>query len=376
MSYLLNGDRIIMGTDYYPEHWDRSMWEEDLERMLETGIEVIRIAEFAWNKFEPREGEYTWDFFDEFLDLCEKKGMRVIFCTPTATPPAWMTDRYPEVLNARQDGVLYRHGARRHYNYNSLIYQRFTRELTERLGEHYAKHPAIIGWQLDNEINCEMNEFYSDSDTIAFREFLKKKYGTIEALNAAWGTAFWNQTYTSWGEVYVPRTTLSNNTNPHEVLDYKRFVSDSACRWAKLQSDILRKYIKPGDFITTNGLFGDLDNHRMTSESLDFMTYDSYPNMAYGLNSHFIERNELKDRMWCMNLDEVRSLQGIFGIMEQQSGANGWNTGMAAPTPRPDYTLDHAEHRARRGLHRLFPVENLHDGNGNILAWHSGLQQP
>ncbi len=74
MSYLLNGDRIIMGTDYYPEHWDRSMWEEDLERMLETGIEVIRIAEFAWNKFEPREGEYTWDFFDEFLDLCEKKG--------------------------------------------------------------------------------------------------------------------------------------------------------------------------------------------------------------------------------------------------------------------------------------------------------------
>lgn len=335
MSYLLSGDRIIMGTDYYPEHWDKSMWEEDLERMLETGIEVIRVAEFSWNKFEPKEGEYTWDFFDEFLDLCKKKGMRVIFCTPTATPPAWMTDKYPEVLNARQDGVLYRHGARRHYNYNSLIYQRFTRELTERMGEHYAKHPAIIGWQLDNEINCEMNEFYSESDTIAFREFLKKKYGTIEKLNIAWGTAFWNQTYTSWGEVYVPRTTLSNNTNPHEVLDYKRFVSDSACRWAKLQSDILRKYIKPGDFITTNGLFGDLDNHRMTSESLDFMTYDSYPNMAYGLNSHFIKRNALKDRMWCMNLDEVRSLQGIFGIMEQQSGANGWNTGMEAPTPRP-----------------------------------------
>ncbi len=313
MSYILNGDRIIMGTDYYPEHWDKSMWEGDLERMLETGIEVIRIAEFSWNKFEPREGEYTWEFFDEFLDLCKKKGMHVIFCTPTATPPAWMTDKYPEVLNARQDGVLYRHGARRHYNYNSVIYQRFTRNLVERMGEHYAKHPAIIGWQLDNEINCEMNEFYSESDTLAFREFLKKKYGKIENLNTAWGTAFWNQTYTSWGEVYVPRTTLSNNTNPHEVLDYKRFVSDSACRWAKLQSDILRKYLKPGDF----------------------MTYDSYPNMAYGLNSHFIEQNELKDRMWCMNLDEVRSLKGIYGIMEQQSGANGWNTGMEAPTPRP-----------------------------------------
>ena len=335
MSYLLNGDRIIMGTDYYPEHWDKSMWAGDLDRMLNTGIEVIRIAEFSWNKFEPKEGEYTWDFFDEFLELCQTKGMKVIFCTPTATPPAWMTDKYPEVLNARQDGVLYRHGARRHYNYNSPIYQRFTRELVERMGEHYAPHPAIIGWQLDNEINCEMNEFYSESDTLAFREFLKKKYGKIENLNTAWGTAFWNQTYTAWGEVYVPRTTLSNSTNPHEVLDYKRFVSDSACRWAKLQSDILRKYLKSGDFITTNGLFGDLDNHRMTEESLDFMTYDTYPNMAYGLNSHFIEKNDLKDRMWSLNLDEVRSLHGIYGIMEQQSGANGWNNAMEAPTPRP-----------------------------------------
>lgn len=335
MSYILNNDRIIMGTDYYPEHWDKSMWADDLDRMLQTGIEVIRIAEFSWNKFEPREGEYTWDFFDEFLNLCQEKGMHVIFCTPTATPPAWMTNTYPEVLNARQDGVLYRHGARRHYTYNSPIYQRFTKDLVERMGAHYAKHPAIIGWQLDNEINCEMNEFYSESDTVAFRVFLARRYGSIDALNKAWGTAFWNQTYNSFSEVYVPRTTLSNNTNPHEVLDYKRFISDSACRWAKMQSEILRRYIKPGDFITTNGIFGNLDNHRMTRESLDFMTYDSYPNMAYGLHSDFIEKNSLKDRMWSLNLDEVRSLNGIFGIMEQQSGANGWNTGMESPTPRP-----------------------------------------
>ena len=335
MSYLLNGDRIIMGTDYYPEHWDEQLWGQDLDRMHETGIEVIRVAEFSWNVFEPAEGEYSYDFFDRFLDLCEEKNMKVIFCTPTATPPAWMTDKYPEVLNARQDGVLYRHGARRHYNYNSVIYQRFTRNIVERLGAHYAKRACIIGWQLDNEINCEKNEFYSESDTLAFREFLKAKYGSIRNLNKAWGTAFWNQTYTAWGEVYVPRTTLSNNTNPHEVLDYKRFVSDSACRWAKLQSDILRKYVKPGDFITTNGLFADLDNHRMTRDSLDFMTYDSYPNMAYGIHSHFTALTTLKDRIWGLNLDEVRALKGTFGIMEQQSGANGWNTGMEAPTPRP-----------------------------------------
>lgn len=335
MSYILDGKHIVMGTDYYPEHWDENMWKNDLDRMLRTGVEVIRIAEFAWNKFEPREGDYTFDFFDRFLDLCEKKGMKVIFCTPSATPPAWMSDKYPEILNARMDGVLYRHGARRHYNYNSFIYQRFTRNIVQRIAEHYAKRPCIIGWQIDNEINCEMNEFYSESDSLAFREFLKNKYGSIEQLNKAWGTVFWNQTYTSWGEVYVPRTTLSNAVNPHEVLDYKRFISDSACRWCKMQSDIIRKYIKQDDFVTTNGLFGDLDNHRMARESLDFMTYDSYPNMAFGLHSHFEQVNKLKDRQWCMNLDEVRSLKGNFGIMEQQSGANGWNTAMESPTPRP-----------------------------------------
>ncbi|WP_130838686.1 beta-galactosidase [Lachnoclostridium sp. Marseille-P6806] len=335
MSYLLNGDRIIMGTDYYPEHWDSPLWEEDLDRMLDTGIEVVRVAEFAWSKFEPREGEYDFDFFDGFLALCERKGMRVIFCTPTATPPAWLTEQYPEVLNARMDGVLYRHGARRHYNYNSSVYQRFVSDIVTRLAEHYGPHPAVIGWQIDNEINCETNEFYSESDTAAFREFLKAKYGTVGELNRAWGTVFWNQTYTAWGEVHVPRTTLSGATNPHEVLDYKRFVSDSACRWAKLQSDILRRYIKPDDFITTNGIFGDLDNHRMAEESLDFMTYDSYPNMAYGLDPRFVGNRRLKDRQAGISLSEVRALQGRFGIMEQQSGANGWNTAMAAPTPRP-----------------------------------------
>lgn len=335
MSYLLNKDKIIMGVDYYPEHWDRSLWAEDLDRMKKVGIEFVRVAEFSWNLFEPSEGEYTYDFFDEFLDLCKAKCMKVIFCTPTATPPAWMTDKYPEVLNARQDGVLYRHGARRHYNYNSPIYQRFTRNIVERIASHYAPHESIIGWQIDNEINCETNEFYSESDTIAFREFLKEKYGSIKKLNKAWGTAFWNQTYTTFSEIYVPRTTISNSTNPHEVLDYKRFVSDSACRWAKLQSDIIRKYIKEGDFVTTNGLFGDLDNHRMVKESLDFMTFDSYPNMAYGVDSHFIETSGLKDRFWGILLDEVRSIKGNFGIMEQQSGANGWNTAMAAPAPKP-----------------------------------------
>lgn len=334
MRHIINGRDMMLGTCYYPEHWDPSLWEEDLKRMSEAGIRVIRIAEFAWSKVEPREGEYTYEFFDSFLDKVSETDMKVIFCTPTATPPAWLTDKYPEVLNTTMDGVPFRHGARRHYNYNSFAYQRFAANITEKFASHYAPHPSIIGWQIDNELNCEVSEFYSESDSAAFREFLKAKYGTVEKLNEAWGTVFWNQTYTSFGEVYVPGTTVSNSTNPHRVLDYIRFVSDSACRFAKMQADIIRKYIKPDDFVTTNGIFMNLDNHRLREESLDFMTYDSYPNFAYCLDG-YDEKDPLKDRKWSRNLAEVRAISPVFGIMEQQSGANGWNTRMEAPTPRP-----------------------------------------
>lgn len=335
MSVILDGSRMVLGTCYYPEHWPESIWREDLERMKETGIEVIRIAEFAWNKVEPYEGVFTFDFFDRFLDLCEEVGMNVIFCTPTATPPAWLTEKYPEVLNARMDGTLLRHGARRHYNYNSPVYQELSARIVEKFASHYAGRKCIIGWQIDNELNCEISEFYSESDTVAFRKFLQVKYGTLDKLNEAWGTAFWNQTYSDWKEVYVPRTTISNSTNPHEVLDYTRFVSDSCRKYCKMQSDIIAKYIKPGDFITTNGMFGNVDNHKMNKESLDFYTYDSYPNFAYCLDGYEGYLNELQDRRWSRNLTEVRSISNTFGIMEQQSGPNGWTTRMEAPAPKP-----------------------------------------
>lgn len=332
---LLDGNRIVLGTCYYPEHWPERMWREDLQRMLAHGIEVIRIAEFAWSKTEPEEGVFTYEFFDSFLDLCEEEGMKVIFCTPTATPPAWLTHKYPEVLNCDITGVPYRHGLRRHYNYNSPIYRQLSARITQKLAEHYAQRPCIIGWQLDNEFNCHMSEFYSEADNAAFRVFLQEKYGTLEKLNQAWGTAFWNQDYTAWEQVYVPRKTVDSCSNPHQEQDYLRFVSRSTCSYAKLQSDLLRPYLKKDDFITTNGLFGHLDNHQMTAESLDFLTYDSYPNFAYCLDTDHRDPTALHDRKWSRNLTETRSASPRFGIMEQQSGANGWTNRMEAPTPRP-----------------------------------------
>lgn len=331
-NFLWN--EMTMGTCYYPEHWEESLWESDLVRMKEAGISVIRIAEFAWNKIEPKEGEFDFSFFDRFLEMCLRMDMKVIFCTPTATPPAWLTEKHPEVLNARVDGVLYRHGGRKHYNYNSPVYQEYCRKIVTQSAMHYGPHPAVIGWQIDNELNCELNEFYSEADSVAFRCFLQEKYGDLDSLNKAWGTAFWNQTYTDWEEIHVLRLTPSQGINPHMHLDYLRFVAQSTLRFCRMQSDIVKKYCKRGDFITTNGMFGHIDNHRMEKECLDFYTYDSYPNFSYGLGTKPKE-DALNDRWNSKSQNEVRSICPHYGIMEQQSGAGGWTTRMEGPAPRP-----------------------------------------
>lgn len=327
-------NEMTVGVCYYPEHWDESLWANDLDRMLANGITVIRIAEFAWSIFERTEGEFSFDLFDRFLSLCAEKGMKVIFGTPTATPPAWLTQKYPEVLNATQSGVLMRHGLRRHYNYNSPVYRQKTCVIVEELAKHYATHPSIIGWQIDNEFNCEVNDFYSQADHDAFRVFLQKRYGTLDALNAAWGTVFWSQTYTEWDQIHVPRPTPNGSINPHLHLDYIRFVSESAISFCGLQANILRKYLRPGVFITTNGMFGHLDNHRMTDEQLDVYTYDSYPNFAF-LLERAGKLDQLRDRWSSKSLTEVRSICPHFGIMEQQGGPGSWYNRMETPTPRP-----------------------------------------
>ena len=326
---------MTAGVCYYPEHWPKEMWRDDLRRIREAGISVIRIAEFAWTIFEPVEGTFSFDFFDEFLAVAEEEGIKVIFGTPSATPPAWLTEKYPEVLNARKDGVLLRHGGRRHYNYNSPVYRKLTARIVEQLARHYGQHPCLVGWQIDNELNCETSEFYSEADHAAFRSFLKEKYGTLDTLNAAWGTVFWSETYTDWEQLHCPRPVINNGDNPHLMLDYRRFVSVSCLTFAGMQAEIIRKYKKPGDFITTNGLFGDMDNHKLQQDSLDIYTYDSYPNFAFEIDRDPKHSKDLNDRKWTRNLTETRSVCPHFGIMEQQSGGGGWTSRMEMPAPRP-----------------------------------------
>jgi len=337
---MLHMDHITLGVCYYPEHWPENMWEDDLKRMKECGIEIVRIAEFAWNKFEPEEGAYTFEFFDRFIELAEKEGMKIIFCTPTATPPLWLSEKYPEILNADLDGNRYYHGTRRHNNLNSKVYKEFSRKITEKLAEHYAGHPNIIGWQLDNEINCEIDLYYSESDHEAFREYCKEKYKTLDNFNESMGTVFWNQTYTDWNQVHLTRRTNTyGHTNPHIQLEERRFISESAIQFFKIQADVIREYLKKykreNVFITTNGLFGHLDYHKLVGEVLDFITFDNYPAFAFEDDLEPANTNGLKDRNSSYNLTRTRSISPTFGIMEQQTGAGGWNCRMKMPMPKP-----------------------------------------
>lgn len=327
-------EQLMLGVCYYPEQWPEEMWEDDMIRMRETGISLIRVGEFAWSIFEPSEGNYQFKDFDYMLRLAHKHGLKVIIGTPTATPPAWLTEKYPEVLNATIEGHSLHHGLRRHTNYTSTTYHRLSAAITEQLVMHYKDNPAVVGWQLDNEFNCEISEFYSEADHKAFRRWVQQRYGTLEKLNDAWGTTFWSQTYSSWEQIYLPRLVPGGRQpNPHLALDEKRFISDSVIAFAKIQADIIAEHA-PHHFITTNGLFGHLDSHRLTKELLDFFSYDSYPQFST-IFSDPAEERPLADRSWSQTLSTVRSISRQFCIMEQQAGAGGWVNKMDMPSPRP-----------------------------------------
>lgn len=362
-------EQFELGVCYYPEHWPESMWEDDYRRMRELGFTIIRMGEFAWSIFEPAEGEFQFGLFDRAIDLAHKYGLQVVLGTPTATPPAWLTEKYPEVLNVTYEGVTLQHGMRRHYNYSSPKYRELCARITEQMAIHYANHPGVVGWQIDNELNCEIGEFYSESDHKAFRKWLQQKYVTLDNLNEAWGAVFWNQTYSDWSQVYLPRPTpVSKQPNPHQALDEKRFISDNTISFAKNQADILRK-LAPKQWVTTNGLFGHLDSHEMTDELLDFFSYDSYPQFS-SISNDPNEQNPLNDRGWGLSLSVIRSISPNFCIMEQQSGPGGWVNRMDMPSPKPGqmrlWTYQSIAHGADMVLYFRWRTATM----GNEIYWH------
>jgi beta-galactosidase len=339
MNKSYSYDSFLYGVVYYPEQWPEARWDSDLSRIARTGMNVVRMGEGAWSVWEPEEGRYDFTLFDRALELCQRHNLKAIIGTPTYTPPAWLTERYPEVLRTSFEGTRLMHGSRRHYNYTSRVYRTKSQAITEALAQHYRAHPAVIGWQIDNELNCHLDVSFAPSDHGAFRIWCQERYETLEALNQAWGTAFWSQTYSSWEQVWLPRPTVTYQ-NPTLLLDFFRFTSDMTIRFAAMQRQIIKR-IAPHQFVTHNAFqtMISVDLQKFVQEAVDFVSYDSYPEFKVSdltLPARFRDRSESR------HLSRMRGISTKFMVLEQQSGPSGQiggvlngNPDYLHPTPRP-----------------------------------------
>ncbi|WP_341346684.1 beta-galactosidase [Paenibacillus sp. FSL H3-0469] len=316
---------VQIGVDYYPEHWDESMWEKDIKLMKETGVKVVRVAEFAWSRLEPAEGIFDFAWLDRALELFHTYGIRIVIGTPTATVPRWLTGAYPDVLPVFGDGSVFYPGVRGHRCYNSNSLRKYGRRIIEALARRYSSHPAVIGWQTDNEFS--MLDCHCDSCNLAFRDWVQQKYGTLERLNSEWGTVVWSGSYSSWSELTVPYG-ASPYQNPSLLLDFQRFQWDSVIAFQKSQIDVLRAMC-PHHFITHNfhSYPQRLDMHGL-AEELDVAAFDYYPNPSP-------KKQATAPYSGALSLDLTRGIKRRgFWIMEQLSGPPGcWFPMWRTPYP-------------------------------------------
>lgn len=331
----------MLGVCYYPEHWPEAIWAEDAAQMRALGLSCVRIGEFAWSRFEPRRGEFDFDWFDRAIETLGNAGLQVVIGTPTATPPKWLIDEYPEILPVDPaSGAVRGFGSRRHYDFSSAAYCTEALRITEALARRYGRNPHVIGWQTDNELCCHDTALSASAVARdAFRQWCEQQYQAIDRLNRAWGNVFWSMEYGSFDEIELPFGAVCE-TNPSHRLAFRRFTSDQVVRFNRLQAELIRHHA-PGQFVTHNFIppqSTGIDNHAL-SRALDFASYDSYP---LGFTDRMM-RNRSADEarrfmrtgdpdLTTFHLDQIRGLsRGPFWIMEQQPGPVNW----APHNPRP-----------------------------------------
>lgn len=351
-----------LGVCYYPEHWPQERWAQDARMMREAGLEIVRIAEFAWSQMEPENGRFSWHWLDEAIETLAGAGLQIVLGTPTATPPAWLTQTYPEILRVDANGRSRNHGTRRHYCPNSPTYREFTIRIVDEMVKRYGSHPALIGWQIDNEFGGgKTSRCYCKQCETAFQKWLQRKYVTIEALNEAWGAIFWSQTYSEWRQIPLPDGRIDKASPSHE-LDYFRFSSDSIVAYQQVQIERIRQYavpsgqysvnseqwtvgsehashsslLAPRPFITHNfmGLYRDLDQFDLAKE-LDFITWDNYPTGFSERWRGFLQPVGGEQIAYAYDVGDPLMMgmahalmyglkQAPFWIMEQQCGHINW----------------------------------------------------
>jgi len=298
---------LYLGTAWYPEQWPESRWEADLTLMQNAGIRFVRLGEFSWSTLEPEEGQFAFGWLDRAIEQAAHHGIDTVLGTPTAAPPAWLTQKYPETLRVRDDGRRDEHGNRQQFNWANETYRRLARQIVEKLAERYGRNPHVIGWQIDNEFQ---NISY-DSDTRAqFQRWLEARYRTLTDLNERWTTAYWSQTYSDWAQIPIP----TQHENPGLFISWMRFVSDTWRSYQKNQADVIRTF-SDNQFITTNlmGWFDGFDHYTVTQD-LDLAAWDDYPEQGHldpvrNGAAHDLTRGFLRRNFWVM---EMQAGSGSF----------------------------------------------------------------
>ncbi|GGV53457.1 beta-galactosidase [Streptomyces griseoflavus] len=316
---------IAYGGDYNPEQWPREVWEEDVRLMREAGVNLVTVGVFSWAFLEPRPGTYEFGLLDEVMDLLHANGIAVDLATATASPPPWFSVRHPDALPVTSDGVRLTHGSRQTFCPSSPAYAEAAGRLAERIVERYRDHPALVLWHLHNEWGNHNAHCFCDTSAEAFRDWLRQRYGGLDGLNEAWGTAFWSQRYGDWAEVMPPRATAAV-ANPTQRLDHWRFSSDALLALHRREAEIVRR-LSPGVPLTTNLLVTlekKVDGFSL-AEACDFVSVDQYltaadPEAHIGLS---------------LDADLARGMGGgaPWLLMEHSTSAVNWQPRNVAKTP-------------------------------------------
>jgi beta-galactosidase len=301
---------MYYGTSWYPEQWPESEWARDLSLMRETGMNVVRVAEFAWARTQPNEDFFDFDWLERAVNLAGEHGIQVIVGTGTPAPPAWLTQRYPETLSVGQDGSRSQHGGRCHYNPTNPRYLEFCANIAAKVGERFGSHHNVIGFQIDNEYGPMT---YDDHAQSLFQEMLREEYGTLDELNRRWSNAYWSQTYSDWSQISLH----PGYQNACALAAFRRFYTRVYRVYQANQRDALRPRLRSGQFITTNlhAYFADGDPHVIGRE-IDLVAYDNYLDSAT-----LVPRGHLDHGQFGVTLDLCRGIQRKkFWQMETQAG--------------------------------------------------------
>jgi len=261
-----------LGVAYYPEDWPEEYMDADIAKMKELGINLARIAEFAWHRMEPKEGEYDFSFFHKVVDKLGAAGIAVVLGTPSATPPVWFLKKYPDAAMEDPNGRRKSHGGRRHCCSNHPVYLEKSVEVARRMVQEFGHDPAVVGWQIDNEIYA-WDGCFCDNCKKAFQAELKEKYGTIDALNEAWNLNLFSQWYDDFEDVPLPRDAWHN---PHLHMAFKNFHNDAHIRFVHAQAEAMRPYTDLPIGTDTMPFMG--MDYRKLAEKLDVMQFNHYNN--------------------------------------------------------------------------------------------------